>query len=207
MKTKTKHAAPKRKSKQDNNRAEAERLNHSLESISNLVDGAVTGGILGGIPAAAFLPILSYWFMDSACKSRDKTLEDFQRWTTDLDVAWDPVIQVIEEFAEEFDGSVDELGEREELQFLRPRSGADYFELSEFEQHRFQKKASEVLEWVMDTILADEEVLSLIVEMSLLVAYFKVAALCGDIEDQVYMLIRQYTPMIVTVYDDLLQEA
>jgi hypothetical protein len=208
VKTKTRPpSAPKRRSKIASNQKRADELKHSFDSISNLVDGAVTGGILGGIPAATFLPILSYWFMHSASQTRGKTKEDFDKWTTDLDIAWDPLITAIENFADEFDGLVEELGEEEELEFLRPRSGEEYFDLSEFEQRRFQKKASELLEWLMDTISADEEALSLIIEMSLIVTYFKVAALCHDVEDQVYQIVRQYTPLIVQVYDGVLEKA
>lgn len=179
-------------------------IRDSYEQTLAIVDAAVTGALIGGVAPLSFQATLSYWFLHCACGSRSKSAADFEKWTLDLALVWEPVLCAIYKFACDFEGDIDDCGEVQELDYLRNSCGIKSMGLSEFDEHRHSKKAVQLTEWLMNTLGADEKRLTLSVELSFLVTWFKIAALINDADEDVYMTVRQYVPLVFKAYNEVL---
>lgn len=188
-------------------RDEMSDLRESFEQTLLVVDATVTGAVIAGVAPQAFEAVLSYWFLHCAVGSRSRSKEVFQKWTSDLTLVWEPVLRCIMEFVNDFEGELDDCGELAELKYLQETCGVRKAELLELEERRHSKKAVEILEWLMNTLGADEKLLMVAVEMSFLVTWFKIAALAKDVEDDVYLIVRQYLPAVYRSYNEVMANA
>lgn len=179
-------------------------LRESFEQTLSVLDSAVTGAILAGLPPKAFDATLSYTFLDIASHARNKSKLQFQKWTSSPRVIWQPVLDIALELAA--DASADDCDPVfiEELDYLR-ESGVFNGPLSEIEEQRYNNQAVSIIHWAMNILGRDPRLLSISVEMALLVTWFKCSALWGETDDEIYAIVRVAIPEIFERYCPLLE--
>lgn len=197
-----KRKKPTTKARRGNNE-ELEKIENEFQNTLLIIEGAVTGGLIAGIAPSAFLAALSYHFLICAAGTRSGSDSTFESWTTDLSIAWEPVLNAVMDFVDDFENELLDVGELEELEALREECRVRPAKLSEIEERRECDRACHVLEWVMNT-LSRLDTQALIVEMAYLVVWFKVAALAGDTDDETYVIVRQYIPAVFAEYNPVL---
>ncbi len=197
---KTKTTRSKTKSKTMQRNLEAVRIcyEHSLTTI----DYAVVSAMIAGIAPAAFSAALSYWFLQCAAMSRDKTELEFMRWSRDFDLVWNPIVEATLDFVEEFDGDVN-YDSMETILMLQHKHGIKHMELTDEELGEHCNKAIAVIDFVFEK-LSHEEMISVSVEMAILVMWLKVAALDDHVDPEAYPIVEQNIEAVVERYSKLL---
>jgi len=171
---------------------------HSLTTI----DYGVVSSLIAGIAPAAFSAALSYWFLQCAAMSRDKTELEFMRWSRDFDLVWNPIIETTLDFAEEFEGDVD-WDSMETILMLQHKYGIKHMELSDEELNEHCNKAIAVVDFLFEK-LSHENMISVSVEMAILVMWLKVAALDDHVDPEAYPIVEQNITTVVQLYSQLL---
>lgn len=197
---KTKTTRSKTKSKTMQRNLEAVRIcyEHSLTTI----DYAVVSAMIAGIAPAAFSAALSYWFLQCAAMSRDKTELEFMRWSRDFDLVWNPIVEATLDFVEEFDGDVN-YDSMETILMLQHKHGIKHMELTDEELGEHCNKAIAVIDFVFEK-LSHEEMISVSVEMAIIVMWLKVAALDDHVDPEAYPIVEQNIEAVVERYSKLL---
>lgn len=172
---------------------------HSL----NIIDYAVVSAMIGGIAPAAFAAALSYWFLQCAAMSRDKTELEFMRWTRDFDLVWNPIIEATLDFVEHFEGEAD-FSSVETILNLQHKFGIKHMELSDEELNEHCNRAISVVDFLFER-LSEESMISVSVEMAILVMWLKVAALDDQADPEAYPIVEQNITTVVQLYSEVLK--
>src|SRR5271155_1992172 len=93
----------------------------SFEQTLVLMDAAVTGAILGGVPPQMFELVLSQCFLRVALTNRNgsRPEQEISNWISREEHVWIPVLLQLAFFVNEFHGEVKDKGELHELDSLR----------------------------------------------------------------------------------------
>lgn len=184
---------------------EVEETRHLFEQTYSIIDAAVTGSLISGIPPGNYEPLLSYWFLRLAVAARGKPDEELKELVKNYEVIFPRIIESVIDFADEFDIEVDDV-DRLELAALREEFGVKPVEESELDQRRNDKKSLHVVEWTMDTLSRNEDLPAMIVELAFLLQWLKIAALNESIDDEHYIVLKETVPLMHQAYDPILAE-
>jgi len=160
-----------------------------------VIDSAVTGALLAGMPPSIFGPVLSYLFISTAAQVRQLDASKFLQSTEQFD----QVVESITKFATSFDGFLIDRGEHAELKQLRKT--VKQYDLSELEERGRANAALEIGNWVTTCLSKLGDRLLLALELAYLAEWLKVAALAGEVDDEVYLIFKQSMPLCMNVYD------
>ena len=174
-------------------------MGERFERALAVVDAAITGALFAGIEPYSFEPVLSYSFIRVAADIRGDN--KFETWMAS-DV-FDKVIEAITDvFEHASENVVDALSAD---QFFALRDACENNDLSIFEERREQEIALSIIDWSLLRICDDEALEMILVELILLVAWFKVAALAGNVEAETYLKVRNDAPRLLMAYHDVLE--
>ncbi len=115
-----------------------------------------------------------------------------------------PVLQLICEFARQFDGELVDLGEIDELQYLRNTCDVRDTELTDQQEKFLNDRAVLISEWLVSGLSADPDFSPHVCELAFLVIWLKVAALAGLVEERVYAVAKQNIAVLFKSYDEFL---
>lgn len=207
MKTKT--DKPEKAAKATRSKAKSKVMEQNLEMVRvcyehslTTIDYAVVSAMIAGVAPAAFTAALSYWFLQCAAMSRDKTELEFMRWSRDFDLVWNPIIETTLDFVDEFEGDVD-YSSMETILMLQHKFGIQHQELSDEELTEHCNKAIAVVDFLFEK-LSHEEMISVSVEMAIIVMWLKVAALDDHVDPEAYPIVEQNIQAVVERYSKIL---
>ncbi|MBP7862679.1 hypothetical protein KA183_13425 [bacterium] len=210
MKSKT--DKPEKAEKTTRSKAKSKTMEHNLEMVRvcyehslTTIDYAVVSAMIAGVAPAAFTAALSYWFLQCAAMSRDKTELEFMRWSRDFDLVWNPIIEATLDFVDEFEGDVD-YSSMETILMLQHKFGIKHQELDDDELSGHCDKAIAVVDFLFEK-LSHEEMISVSVEMAILVMWLKVAALDDHVDPEAYPIVEQNISAVVERYSKVLSGA
>ncbi len=169
-----------------------------------VIDGAVSGAILAGVHPYAFEPVLSFWFLRCAGTTRNKPEKVIESWLKDLDAAFDPILTRIAGFARSYRGDLSDCGEEKELEKLISASQSSRGIPSDLELRRQNRQAVAVIEWGLEVLSRKEKLPAYLVELALIVEYLKVAAMSEDVDESIYLVVKQSIPAVGQAYEDVL---
>jgi hypothetical protein len=185
-------------------KADMDRTIASFERAFVTIDAAVGAALIAGAHPYAFEPVLSYWFMHTLATGRGVPKAQFAEWMKNPSNSFDLILNHVNEFTKSFRGELMDAGEEEELHGLVQQSlKGDYRKLPQLDQQRHSKTAVAVVEWVFTLLERDENLPVILVELAFLCEYLKVCAIAGDVSPEVYLVVRQSAPEVLTAYRDL----
>lgn len=178
-----------------------------FEHAYDVLDAAVMGAIIAGIPPASFEPVLSYWFMYSACDARGHSPAESSDFVSDSDDVFEMIIKAIIKFVDDYEFDESELTGDLDLVTLDENYGiSDRVEQTELEEVRHERKAMQVMEWATSVLARDEELPAMLVEIAILVLWFKVAALNDSIDTEHYIRVKETVPLFFEVYNPIVTQ-
>lgn len=182
-----------------------DRMDSTFEEILRLLETAVSAGLIAGVNPESFLAVLSYQFLLCASNTRGTPSPVLEHWVSNPAIVWEPIVESAIDLAERYP-ELDEMGAFEDLRFLREECNVGPCELSEIESHRHSNNAVRIVGMVLNELAGISDLPSLVVEMSLLVVWFKVAALSLEIEDEHYVTMRVIVPLVHDAYSEILRK-
>lgn len=184
-------------------RSEPDETDEDFEQTFAVVDAAFTSALIGGISPHCLRGTLSYGFLNVASTSRDLDEETHEKWVSESDLIWEPVLSGVIEFVETFTGDLILEEIESEVDVLRDECNVVPFALSELEERRHNTMAYRILEWTMDA-LARQLSRAEHVELALLTEWFKIGALIDDIALEDYAIVRYNALSVRETYNAVL---
>lgn len=181
-----------------------------FEALFNTIDSMVTGALFAGADPEKYQGLLSLWFLRFALNERlgQVSEEYFDTWCKDVDKVWTPVIERVMDFAESID-EIEDVRDIAELRYLRDgaKIGQVPKDVSELDERRTVNKIIDSMDWLLFKFgimqdLVDES----IVEIALLVVWFKLAALQEQIDDETYVAIKQNWQAVQLAYEKVMNK-
>lgn len=178
-----------------------------LNRALSIIDSAVTGALIAGTPLEQLSSLLSHLFLYFASMRAENHEIAFRDWTQpDCDV-WLQIHSLAEEYVEELPATIYGIGELNQLDYLRKECGVrPKRNLSEIEARQHAKKIYPLTRWLQMQLSAIDQITSTIVELAILVVWFKTQALDGEVDDQSFATAWQNPILVFQAYNEVLED-
>jgi hypothetical protein len=186
-------------------RSEADRLVQEYKLAFGILDSAVSAGLIAGLQPYSFEAPSAFWFIQSVGYARAQSTEDMAQWRKTMFATFDAIVLRVTQFASTYNGDmIDDQGELSEFESLKTPTGRK--PLPELDLKRQQTLTARVVELCLDN-MKTHNIDARVMELTFLIVWLKVAALAGDIPEQVYFIVRRTIPFVVNAYDDIAHAA
>lgn len=203
MKKKTSPKTPKERRTTSGDRYLGQRL---LDRALLLIDSAVTGALIAGSPPKQLSSLLSHLFLHFASMRAENHEKQFRDWTSPDCNVWLSVHTLAEEFVDGLPVYIFASSELKQLDYLRKECGVrPRRNLSETEERRHAKNIYPLARWLEMQLAEIEDISSAIVELAILVVWFKTQALDGEVDDQSFVTAWQNPILVFQAYSEELE--
>lgn len=183
--------------------SDSEGTDELFEHAFAVVDASFSAALISGISPQCLRDTLSYGFLNVASTRRDLDDELHEKWLSEPDLIWEPVLSEVLAYIESFKDEIILEEIETEVQVLLSECNVVPFSLSELEERRHNTIAYRILEWTMDA-LARQLSRAENVELALLAEWFKIGALTSDCAIENYAIVRYNAPKIQSLYNQVM---
>lgn len=187
-------------------RYDPDSASNMFDHCFGVIDGAVTGAIMAGMHPLSFEPVLAFWFLNVAARTRLKSNQVTESWITGKQDVFDLVLKAVADFARSYNGELDDRGEEQELNQLAAGVRTDRPVPVALELRRQNEQATEIITWVLDVLSRNSDLPGALVELAFLVEWLKVASLSADVDEKIYLVVKQSVPMVCAAYEPVLDD-
>ncbi len=191
-----------------NNVIATKQLKGQFEEIFAIADATVTGAILGGVHPRAIAGLLSIWFLRFALTRQigSTSADHFDKWCSDIDRVWTPVVSRVMDFVDDFDGEIKPNANHAELDYLRKECKVGKKQ-TEIENKRNENRAIQMMDWLLFTFgKRVEPVDESLLELVFIVLWFKMVALIKEVDDETYAIVRQNWLGVQQAYNEVMDK-